>query len=233
MSVDRKQYYQHADSDRVRTWSLSVASALIEAVMNPTPSSTQFSVPQLGNSQSGATPAEFLEFLRSLPLQYLGDNCRRIPASDKLTWITIVNGLTDHFLGPFPLPGVVLWNAMQEKGEMIEGTLEVVRRVFLRVDTIYNDSLELVRKLFVRLLDLCRTMDVWMGTPVQDAIDNQITPLTLRGRALSVLVSVLRGLGSNNPLPSGQQPSWMILRDVLKAGLEFCRGKSCSSLILP
>jgi len=197
--------------------------------MNPTPSSTQFPVPQLGNSQSGATPAEFLEFLRSLPLQYLGDHCRRIPSGDKPAWVTIVNGLTDHFLGPFPLPGVVSWNAMQEKGEMIEATLDVVQRVFLRVDGIYNHSLELVQKLFARLLDLCRVLDVWMGT-IQDTVDSQLMPLGLRESALSVLVSVLRGLGSNNPTPD-QQSSWKSLRDILKAGLEVCRGNSCFSLI--
>ncbi len=93
--------------------------------MSAVPPSTPFPVPGLNGTSDNATPAEFLSFLRNLINEYLGDNCPRITKKD--TWVTVVNGLTDHLLGTFPLPDVVSWNAMQEKVEMTEVSLEVIK----------------------------------------------------------------------------------------------------------
>ncbi len=116
-------------------------------------------MPGLNGTSDNATPAEFLSFLRNLINEYLGDNCPRITKKD--TWVTVVNGLTDHLLGTFPLSDVVSWNAMQEKVEMTEVSLEVIRRVFLRVENVDVGSEGITRKLSARLLDLCRVLDVW------------------------------------------------------------------------
>ena len=193
--------------------------------MSTVPTPTPFPVPGFNASSSNATPAQFLEFLRSLITQYLGDTSLRILSSAKAAWITIVDGLTDHFLGSFPLPDIVTWETMREKVEMTEATLEVIRRVFMRVEGIYNDSEILVRKMFVRLLDLCRILDVWVdvgilpGAPV-------FTPGYIREKALGLLVFLLRGLGDNIPAPSDHQsqPSWKTLREILKECVDVCHG---------
>ena len=63
---------------------------------------------------------------------------------------------------------------MQEKVEMTEATLEVIRRVFMLVESIYNGSEVLVRKMFARPLDLCRTLDVWIDIGILSG--DQFTP---------------------------------------------------------
>jgi len=188
--------------------------------MDPAPLSSQF--PNLSGSQSNYDPAQFLLFLRSLVKRYLGDDCHPIPLAKKDDWVTIVNGLADHFLGSFYLPDDVSWEAMQERLEITEATLEVVRRVFLRVEGIYNDSEELIRKMFVRLLDLCRVLDLWVGSAVQNEEVKEF-----RETVFSVLVSILRGLGCNNPVPEQQRSSWETLRGILQAGIDVCNGKGC------
>ncbi|KAF8961111.1 hypothetical protein BDZ97DRAFT_1258324 [Flammula alnicola] len=190
--------------------------------MNTIPPSTPFPVPGFNGADSNATPAEFLKFLRSLIIQYLGDDCPRITAN-KAAWVTIVNGLTDHLLGSFPLPDIVIWNTMEEKIVMTEVTLEVIRRVFLRVDGVYNGSEGLVRKMFARLLDLCQVLDVWTNREVVCA-EGTFSPAQMNEKALNVLVSVLRGLGDSSAVLSEEHdPSWKTLRGVLKECLDVCQ----------
>ncbi|CAA7258548.1 unnamed protein product [Cyclocybe aegerita] len=190
--------------------------------MNNTPPSTPFPVPGFAGADNNASPAEFLKFLRSLTTQYLGDNSPRILAANKAAWVTIVNGLTDHFLGSFPLPDIVSWSAMQERVEVAEVTLEAIKRVFERVEGIYNDSEELVRKLFARLLDLCRVLDVWTEPEVV-CEEAMFSPAHMKEKVSLLLIAVLRGLGDNAPAPSEQHSaSWKVLREVLVESLGVC-----------
>ena len=187
-------------------------------MMSAVPPSTPFPVPGFHASSSNATPAQFLEFLRSLITQYLGDTSPRILSSAKAAWATIVDGLSDHFLGPFPLPDFVTWETMQEKVEMTEATLEVIRRVFMRIEA-------LVRKMFAKLLILsgCRTLDIWVGIL---SGDQAFTPGYVKEKAIGLLVFLLCCLGNNTPPPSDQQyqPSWKTLRETLKECVDVCHG---------
>lgn len=194
--------------------------------MNTAPTSTPFQVPGFNGADNNATPTEFLKFLRSLTTQYLGENTSRITSDNKDTWVTIVDGLTDHLLGTFPPPDIVSWDTMKEKIVMTEATLEVIGRVFLRVDGIYDASGDLVRKLFARLLDLCRVLDVWIETEVLISKDS-ISPSHLKERALSVLTSILRGLGDGvSATPEQSKPYWQTLRSVLQECVDTCNGMS-------
>lgn len=185
--------------------------------------STPFPVPSFHGSGDDASPEQFLKFLRNLISEYLdGDNTTRIPANNKDTWVTIIAGLTDHFLVSFPLPDVVPWTMMLEKITMMETTFEVIQRVFSRVEGIYNGSEVLVKSIFARLLSLCRVLDVWVDTGTTECEDI-ITPTLMKEKALKVLVSVLRGLGSNIATTE-IEPSWKTLRLVLIECLDVCHG---------
>ncbi|KAF9534592.1 hypothetical protein CPB83DRAFT_204155 [Crepidotus variabilis] len=188
--------------------------------MNILHPSTQLPVAGLG--VDNATPAEFLDFLRSLTTLHLGDDRPRI-TDNTASWVTIVDGLTDHFLGTFPIPDIVAWGAMEEKVEVTRATLEVIRRAFLRVDGIHNSTEELLRKLFARLLDLCRVLDVWVeGLGEEDGMTT--SPRSLRDAAFSALKTVLRSFGDANPAPADQnQPmAWIFLRKALNEALDLC-----------
>jgi len=190
--------------------------------MNNPPPSTPFPVPGFHGGNNNASPAEFLEFLRSLTTQYLGDKCDRIRATDKTVWVTIVDGLTDHFLGAFPQPDIVSWNTMQDKVEMTEATLEVIRRVFLRVDGIYTGSVDLFRKVFVRLLDLCGVLDIWKEAATETG-ESGLPSTRMREKTILTLTTLLRGLDGNNP-SEAQESSWKALRRILQECVDVCAG---------
>lgn len=186
-------------------------------------SSTPFPVPTFHGSGDDASPEQFLKFLQNLISEYLGgDSTTRISSNNKDTWVTIITGLTDHFLVSFPLPDSVSWTMMREKMIMMETTFEVIQRVFNCVEGIYNGSEVLVKNIFARLLSLCRVLDVWVDAGSIECED-MITPTLMTEKALRVLVSVLRGLGGNITTTEAE-PSWKTLRLVLIECLDVCHG---------
>jgi len=193
--------------------------------MSVVPSSTPFTVPGF-NGANNATPEGFLTFLRSLRDDFLGDQkLLKSATADKDAWVTVVDGLTDHMLGPFPSPDVVAWVTMKEKIIVTEATLEVIKRVFVRVEGIFSNSEKVLKKLFVRLVDLRRILEVW--TQTENTCDKDMfTPLEMKDRTCTVLTSILRGLGNSNPLTSvTPEPSWKVLKGILQESLDVCNGK--------
>jgi serine/threonine-protein kinase ATR len=180
--------------------------------------------PEFSNVGGDSDPAEFLKFLQAMMTRYLSDDSPRI-TEGKDVWVTIVDGLADSFLQSFPLPDMTLWDLMEEKVAMTETTLQIIQRVFSRVDGIYNNAEVLVKKLFRRLVDLCSVLDIWLETNViyNDGI---ISPMNMKNQASNIIVSFLRGMGNNTPLLSSDgEQSWKILRSVLQESVDVCQGK--------
>lgn len=189
------------------------------------PSATPFPVPTFDGSNNDASLDQFLDFLRTLISQYLSDNNPRIPSSNKDAWITVIGGLTDHLLATFPLPDIVSWSALQEKVTSTLTTLDVVKRVFERVDGIYQGTTGMVKKVFARLLNLCLVLDSWVDIEMQ-LEDGLVHPKVLKGKGFEVLVTLLRGLGGNVLTTAGiAEPSWRTLRMILNECLEVCHGE--------
>ncbi|KAF5363593.1 hypothetical protein D9756_000300 [Leucocoprinus leucothites] len=176
------------------------------------PSATPFPIPTFNGSESDASLDQFLDFLRALISQYLSDNAPRIPSSNKVAWITVISGLTDHLLSTFPLPNLVSWTALREKVISVNTTLDVVKRVFERVDGIHQGTTETIKKVFARLLHLCFVLDSWLDNAIKPE-DEQVHPEALRERCFEALVVVLRGLGENvSTSREHGEPSWKTLR---------------------
>jgi serine/threonine-protein kinase ATR len=189
-------------------------------------SQTPFPVPSFTGPGNDATQVdEFLEFLRNLVSQYLSDQAPRISSVNKATWITVIDGLTDHLLVSLPLPDVVSWSALREKVISVLTTLDVVERVFMRVDGIYHGTADMVKKVFVRLLDLCFVLDSWVNIEMQ-LEDGLVHPKVLRQRGMEVLVIFLRGAGGSMlSTISIAGSSWKILRSVVSECLDVCQGE--------
>jgi serine/threonine-protein kinase ATR len=191
-------------------------------MMNSLPLATPFSVPGLNTADSNPPPG-FLHFLRSLIHDYLNDEPPRIPSANKDAWVSAVDGLTGALLGSFPLPDSASWTSMEERILPLEAALEVIKRVFLRVEEIYTNSEIFIRKMFIRLLDLCAVLDVWTEVEV-DCGRELFSPTHMKGKAFGTLIALLRGL-DDSPVHSEQQkPSWNTLRSILKEVLEACSG---------
>ncbi|KAF8914316.1 hypothetical protein CPB84DRAFT_80766 [Gymnopilus junonius] len=197
--------------------------------MNSLPPSTPFPVAGLNHEKED----QFVQFLRSLNKEYLDENLPRIPALDKDKWIAIVDGLSDVCLSTFPLPDSnTTWDATQQKIEAVDATLDVSKRVFRRVDCIYNSSEELVKKLLVRVVDICGALDLWIEADVPCG-EQVLSPTQLKEKAVDVVASILRGFGDYIPLASdGQKPSWHILREMLRDCLDICNEVLLTSLPL-
>lgn len=196
--------------------------------MNTTaPSTTPFPVPTFNGSGNDASQVdEFLEFLRTLVSQYLSDHGPRISKLNKNAWVTVIDGLTDHLLATFPLPDIVSWSALREKVTSVLTTLDVVERVFERVDGIYQGTADMVKKVFARLLNLCFVLDSWINIEME-LDDGLVHPKILREKGMQALVLFLRGAGGS--LLSAAEidtPSWKTLRAILNECLEVCYGES-------
>jgi serine/threonine-protein kinase ATR len=189
------------------------------------PTSTPFPVPSFHNADSDTSPKEFQAFLRKLVTDDLdGDPSIRIPASSRDSWITVINGLSDHFLASFPTSNVVLWGAMHEKLDLIEITLEIVQRVTVRVDALFSGPGDAGKKIFVRLLNLCSALDSWLDVDI--IVEDEIpTPVRIREKALAVAIDILRYLGGITTGGGSQAPSWKILRDILIECLDVGQGE--------
>ncbi|KAJ3568764.1 hypothetical protein NP233_g5503 [Leucocoprinus birnbaumii] len=185
------------------------------------PSGSAFPVPTFNGSESDASINQFLDFLRTLVSQYLSENSPRIPSSNKAAWITVINGLTDHLLSTFPLPDSVPWDALHEKAIAVMTTVDVVKRVFERVDGIHQNTSETIKKITSKLLSLCFVLELWSEVETK-LEDEKVHPKLLRERCFEVLVVILRGLGGN-ALASveSSEPSWRTLRTILLECLEL------------
>ncbi|KAF9567437.1 hypothetical protein CPC08DRAFT_22231 [Agrocybe pediades] len=180
---------------------------------------TSLTVPRLGDDDSESN-VDFRDFLQSLIHDYLESKSSR--KEDPKSWSTVIDQLTNHLLGPFPLPDITPWAPMSEKISVTESTLEVIRRAFLRVEGIYDVSGDLLRKLFVRLLDLLRVLDIWTQVEVKCDKDT-FTPLYMKEKTITTLGSILRGLGNDNPMASVKDgPCWKILKGILQELVDTC-----------
>src|ERR1700685_1785932 len=191
------------------------------------PTSTTFPVPSFQNPDADTSPKQFLGFLRKLVADNLNsDPSIRIPASNKETWITVINGLSDHFLASFPTSNVVSWSTMHEKLDLIEITLEIIQRVTGRVDGLYSGPGDAVKATFVRLLHLCSALDSWLDVaiPIEDGVP---TPHRLREKAFRVAVDLLRHLGGITTSGGHSTPSWKTLRGILIECLDVAQGGDC------
>lgn len=180
--------------------------------------------PEFNDVGGDSDPAEFLKFLQAMMTKYLSDDSPRIAESGKDAWVAIVDGLADNFLQSFPVPDMTLWNLMEEKVAMTETTLQIIQRVFSRVDGIYNNAEDLVKKMFRRLINLCSVLDIWLETNVAYD-DGIISPISMKTQASNIIVCFLRGMGNNSPLlASDFEPSWRILRSILQECVDVCQG---------
>ena len=198
-------------------------------------SSTDISI---DNMTGNTTPEQFLQHLRSLIAQeFSGDPSIRIRAADG-NWDTVILGLSDHFFAFFPLPGSIPWGALQEKITLLDAASEIIYRASQRVDGLFTGQRDAVQVLFVRLLNLCNVLDVWLeaGIDLEHGIPS---PNTLRGSTFRALVEVLRCLGGTI-VAAGQsdEPRWKRLRDILNECIDIidgtinCIGVICAVLKL-
>jgi serine/threonine-protein kinase ATR len=184
-------------------------------IPDPTPFSAAFD-----SNSGGPTPKEFLVFLRNLIAQNLDDEL----ASTRTDWVGIIIKLADHFLTPFPSNNDVPWDAMHDKIKLAEITLEVVHRATDRVRALYIGPNDLAKKIFTRLLNLCSSLDGWVGVEVP-GVEGIPTPLDLRNKSFQTVVDLLRRLGSNvTSVGESDEPTWRQLRNIIVEILEVGRG---------
>lgn len=196
-----------------------------QTVMN-NPPPTLFPGPSLQNVDSDASPKQFLDFLHNLIAENFQDDDLSVtrPASERDNWVTIVNGLSEYFLASFPCSNAVPWNAMQDKLELIDYTLEMIVRVTSRVEAAYAGPGDAAKSLFTHLITLCNALDWWLDVDVINK-PGVPTPLHLRDKTIKATVGLLRHLGSYISSGAGlDPPTWKKLREIMIECLDLTHG---------
>ncbi|KAJ6615603.1 hypothetical protein B0H10DRAFT_2220252 [Mycena sp. CBHHK59/15] len=186
------------------------------------PPATPFPVPTFDDPHSDASPQEFLNFLKNLVVQNLdGDPAIRIPAANKDLWVTVVTGLSEQFLASFPSTDKVQWHVMHEKVKLASASLDVIRRVSLRVDDIFSGPGDLAKQTFARLLNFCNVVEMWLDVECEP-MQGLPSPRVLAEDALQTTLLVLRSLGGAVVhIADSKIPLWKTLRAILAECLDI------------
>lgn len=187
--------------------------------MQPLPS-TQFPPSSNAIVDEIPTPAQFHSYLHSLlsePTLAEGSSTRISPEAFE-KWVALFTGLSDNFLS-FPLPGELAWSAFREKVELIECSLEVIRRASSCVKGIFVGP-TILDKILARLLDLCNVFEVWRTQDTSG--DGVFTPFIMKEKAFTVLVGILRGLGNSGT--TDNNALWKMSRKFLSECLALVQG---------
>lgn len=184
----------------------------------------------LPNSNSENAPdSHFIVHLRTTIRQtLLSDKNTRISASDSGPWILVLKQLHDAFLVSFSFNDIN-WNAQPERVKLVEACLETIELILNHVDGALMEvpgSKDLSKKLFCALFTLCHTLDLYADTEIVPR-DGVSMPATLREIACRTATLTLRRMGGGHP-PSGDEPMWKILRDILQELLSLSNGESCA-----
>jgi len=174
-------------------------------------------------------PRDFLRFLNNVNTDHLADHRPRISADQRQDWVTIAEGLIDHFLKPIPLPDITTWKNLSERVLLLDATLECVGRMLRRVDDIFDHSERFVRTLVVRSLDLYNVLEAWVDVAVENGEEEEegdLVPAAVRKKALGFLLDLLVGLDAYTMASPGQTTNsrdW--LRDIVLECVAVCRGE--------
>jgi serine/threonine-protein kinase ATR len=189
----------------------------------PMATSTPFPLSSLKATDKDASPEEFLHFLRTLIKDHLSA-AARIPASNSQSWVAVISGLSDHFLTPLPSSHEATWEAISEKVQLVEITLEVLQRAMERVEFLFGGPGDFARRMFGRLLDLNSSLFIWTDVKVFCELDH-LMPLGLQSKVTRRMVGLLRNLG-NSATPSNMpdEPAWRNMRGIVQECLECING---------
>lgn len=189
----------------------------------------------VANTNSVDAPDQhFLVHLRSTIRQtLLSDKNTRISAADSGPWILLLKQLHDAFLVSFSFNDI--WNAQPERVQLVEACLETVELILNHVDGVLvgskdvSGSKDLSKKLFCALFTLCHTLDLYTDTEIVPH-DGISMPATLRDIACRTATLTLRRMGGGHP-PTGDEPMWKILRDIVQELLNLSHGEFLRRLL--
>ncbi|THH12376.1 hypothetical protein EW145_g35 [Phellinidium pouzarii] len=161
---------------------------------------TPFKVTSFSPGQEGeATPSDFLTFLHTLIAENLNDNgpvLIRIPASSKDSYVTLVGGLSEHFLVTFPNSSSELWSTLQEKIKLCSTSLDVIERAALRVDGLFAESDECSIVVLRRLFEFFITLSSWKASTSKHT--TVASPSELRRKVIETIGAVIDAFSYNS-----------------------------------
>lgn len=198
--------------------------------MSQVPDATQvpFSTFQEAPGANG-TPAQFYAFLSSLSKKMQEKNPEEM--SNKQEWKQVIRALADSFLNSLPSPHELPWNAIHESIKLTEVSVTLIDQVTaLPQSTALFATEDLGKDVFVLLLKLYMTLDVWVDVSVPPEPDYP-SPEELQKKVFGVCVVLLRCLGAGGIVDSegSSIANEKIRRSFVDGCLELCEGMFCCS----
>ncbi|KAF5387623.1 hypothetical protein D9615_000714 [Tricholomella constricta] len=152
----------------------------------------------------------------NLPLHYTD-----LITSNQAIWVTVLLGLS-HFMVFPPTSDALSWRVFARKVEMVEKWMELIERASTRIVGLYLETGNLAQEVLTKLLDLSCAFEAWDGH--EDHTDASYTPLHMKGKALHVMLIVVRVLGDSisTTTPSDRR-LWQTLRMFLVECVDVIR----------
>ena len=170
-------------------------------------------VPTLQNKES----ADLLELLHGdLSNSSLGLD------SDE-DWIPLISNFCRYYLSKLPSPQGWKWDLLHEKVKLTELILEVVSRAISSKPSLFNGHDSSAKVLFTTLVGLHYVLDQWCSVDVLSG-DTVVSPQTLRGKVMDVILELLQSLGNTSKLGEGKETTWATLGSILSKCLDICDG---------
>jgi hypothetical protein len=172
-----------------------------------------------------SSPDELLHFLHVLIQEHLSGSTY-IPHSQSQSLVTVILGLSDHFLTPLPLPSVraheASWTATAEKIRLVEITLEVFHRAVERVECLFAGHGEFTKSMFINLVKLNASLDHWVNLRIStESTGDLSTPSEIQAKVFQGIVDLLRNLGNNT---GSDEPMWRCMWSIIDESIHVIYG---------
>lgn len=157
---------------------------------------------------SEATPADLLVFLQTLATEHLAKPTSEHISSEKDAWVSLILGLTEHFLLSFPAPSFGHWHTLHERILLSEVTLDIIQRVASRVDDAFSWKENHTYSVVFRLMKFIVNLHEWPRPTATDQPSVAVVSADeLRLKATNTIVSVLKCLIDARVVESGKRVS--------------------------
>lgn len=193
------------------------------------PGSSPLPIPTFQDTD-GASPKELLSFLQDYITRLKKDSTQELLHDKRAKSLSLLDSLDGEFLQPFPLPHQYSWHTLHEKIKLSEVIFDMLYRMARRCGEVLCLHESLAKSIFVKLLDLATSLDVWIDERDIPLRDGYASPATLYTNCVQAAFGILQAFEEGVKIDHAGKPGWQILRSVGEECFGVCQGTSLGQI---